>query len=159
MKEIRKKNNQRSIKERIIGDTRTLFEQQEEDYYKPKRVSNFWNNIYIEYECNGDKNRKLSLDKYLNKIEPYLRYITIDLQNSDTWKIQLTIAINFISWKHVEEERVMHSGSDNIKFTSYSDSDEVVDDFFESLRSRYQENLEASMRGSDFIFDLVQLMF
>ena len=53
----------------------------------------------------------------------------------------------------------MHSGSDNIKFTSYSDSDEVVDDFFESLRSRYQENLEASMRGSDFIFDLVQLMF
>ena len=42
------------------------------------------------------KNTNLSLDEYLNKIGPYLRNIIIDLQNSDTWKIQLTIAINFI---------------------------------------------------------------
>ena len=35
----------------------------------------------------------------------------------------------------------------------------VVDEFFESLRSRYQGNLETSMRGSDFIFDSVQLMY
>ena len=41
----------------------------------------------------------------------------IDLQNSDTWKIQLTIAINFISSKYTEEESVMHPKSDNIKFT------------------------------------------
>ena len=32
-----------------MRDIRTLFEQQrEEDYYEPKRVSNFWNNNYIE---------------------------------------------------------------------------------------------------------------
>ena len=101
-KEIRKKKkiNDRLIKDRIIRDIRSLFEQQEEkDYYKPKRVSNFWDNNYIEYESNGDKNRNLSLDKYLNKIEPYLRNITIDLQNFDTWKIQLTTAINFTSSK------------------------------------------------------------
>ena len=55
--------------------------------------------------------------EYLNKIEPYLRIIIICLQNSDTSKIQLTIAINFISLK--DEERVMHSRSDNIKYTSY----------------------------------------
>ena len=41
--------------------------------------------------------------------------IIIDLQNFDTWKIQLTVAINFISSKNVEEEHVMHSTSDNIK--------------------------------------------
>ena len=29
------------IKDRIIKDIRTLFEQQEEDYHEPKRVSNF----------------------------------------------------------------------------------------------------------------------
>ena len=45
------------IKDRIIRAAKTLFEQQEEDYYEPKRVSNFWNNNYIEYESNGDKNR------------------------------------------------------------------------------------------------------
>ena len=57
----------------------------------------------------------------------------IDLQNSDTWKIQLTIAINFFSSKDAEEERVMHARSDNIKFTSYNDANEVIDKFFESL--------------------------
>ena len=58
----------------------------------------------------------------------------IDLQNSDTWKIQITIAINFICSKDVEEEHVMRSRSDNIKLTSYSNANEVVDEFFESLR-------------------------
>ena len=66
-----------------MRDIRTLFEQ-EEDYYKPIRVNIFWSNNYIEYESNGDENRNVSLDEYLYKIEPYLRNIIIDLQNSDT---------------------------------------------------------------------------
>ena len=61
------------------------------------------------------------LDEYLNKIKAYLRNIKIDLQNSDTLKIELSIAINFISSKNAEAERVMHSKSKNIKFTSYND--------------------------------------
>ena len=88
-----------------------------------------------------------------------MRNIIIDLQNSDTWKIQLTIAINFIYSKDAEEEHVMHSRSDNIKFTSYNDANEIVDKLFESLRSRYQGNLKTSIRGSYFIYDAVQLMY
>ena len=53
----------------------------------------------------------------------------------------------------------MHSRSDNIKFTSYNDADEVIDEFFKTLQSRYQRNLETQMRESDFIFDSVQLMY
>ena len=53
----------------------------------------------------------------------------------------------------------MHSRSDNIKFISYNDANEVVHELFHSLRSRYQGNLETSMRGSDFIFDSIQLMY
>ena len=88
---------------------RILFEQEkEEDYHEPKKVNNFQNNNYIEYESNGDKNTKLSLDEYLNKIKSYLRNIIINLQISDSWKIQLAIAINFISSKNTEEERVMY---------------------------------------------------
>ena len=88
---------------------RILFEQEkEEDYYEPERVNNFQNNNYIEYESNGGKNTKLSLDEYLNKIESYLRNIIINLQISDSWKIRLVIAINFISSKNTEEERVMY---------------------------------------------------
>ena len=49
--------------------------------------------------------------------------------------------------------------SDITKFSFYNDANEVVDELFESLHSKYQENLETSMRGSDFIFDSVQLMY
>ena len=89
-------------------------------------------------------------------MKSYLRNITIDLQNSDTQKIQLAIAINFISSKNVEKERVIHSRNDNIKLTSYNDVD---DELLESLRSRCQGNLETSVTGINFIFDLVQLMY
>ena len=98
------------------------------------------------------------LGEYLNKIESLLRNMIIDLQNSDTWKIQLTVAINFVSPKDVRERRVMHSSSDNIKCTAYKDPNEVVDERIESLWSRYQRNLGAPMRGSDFVFDSIQLM-
>ena len=74
-------------------------------------------------------------------------------------KIQLTIAINFISSKNTEEERVMYSRSDNIRFTSYNEAKKIIDELLESLRSRYQGNLETSIRGSDFIFDSVQLTY
>ena len=31
----------------------------QDDYYKPIRVANFWNNNYIEYESSGDRNKNL----------------------------------------------------------------------------------------------------
>ena len=70
------------IKDRIIRNIRTLFDE-EEDYYKLKRVGNFWNNNYIECENNADRNKNVSLEKYLNKIKSYVRDIIIDLQESD----------------------------------------------------------------------------
>ena len=88
-----------------------------------------------------------------------MKDIIIDLQESDTWKIQLTNAINFIAYKDAEKDRVMHSKSDNRKFMSYNDTSEVVDELFDSLRYSYQDNLETSMEGSEFIFDLVQMMY
>ena len=52
----------------------------------------------------------------------------------------------------------MYSTCNNTKLTLYSDVNEVSDELFESLRLRYQDNLETSMRGSDFIFYSIQLM-
>ena len=60
--EKKKELNERLIKDRIIRDIRTRFEQEEDYYYHPKRVNNFLNNSYIEYESNGDKSTNLSLD-------------------------------------------------------------------------------------------------
>ena len=53
----------------------------------------------------------------------------------------------------------MYSTIDNIKITTYNDVNGNVNELFEALLSRYQDNLETSMKGSDFIFDSVQLMY
>ena len=67
---------------------------------------------YIEYKRKADR-ETLSDDKCLNEIRLHLMDIINNLKKSDTWKIQSTIAINFISSKDNDEERVMHSKSDD----------------------------------------------
>ena len=52
---------------------------------------------------NEDRNKTLSLEKYLNNIRTYFKDIN-DLKKSDTWNVQLTIAINFTSSKDTDEE-------------------------------------------------------
>ena len=86
-----------------------------------------------------------------------MRNIIIDFLNSDTRKIQLTIAIDSVSSKDVEEERVINSTSDNKNLAQYKDVNEVINELFESLHSRYQGNLETSM--DDIILFLIQFNF
>ena len=128
-------------------------EEEKHNYYKPVRVNNFWSNNYIEYESNVDRNKTLSIEEYLN-----LKDIINNLKKSDTWKIQLTIANNFISSKDNDEERVMHSQSDNIEIMINYEADEVKKELFDSLENRYQNDLK-SMKGSEFIFYDVQLLY
>ena len=40
-------------------------ENEEENYRKPVRVSNFCSNSYIEYESNSNRNETLSVEVYL----------------------------------------------------------------------------------------------
>ena len=53
----------------------------------------------------------------------------------------------------------MHSESDNAVFMIYDNADEVIEELFQSLLSSYQIGLEKSMRGSDFIFNCVHLLY
>ena len=138
---------------------RVLFErQQEKDYFEPIRVGNFWNNNYIEYERSSGRNKNLSVKEYFDKAKLYLRDMIIILQKPDTWKIQLTITINLFTYKDVDEQRVMHSKSNNIEFMSCENVNEVANGLLKSLFSRYQIGLETSTRGSCFIFDSDQLL-
>ena len=66
------------------------------------------------------------------------------LPKSDTWKI------NFISSKDNDEERAMHSKSDNIEILINDQGDEVIKELFQSLLSRYLIELETLMKGSKF---------
>ena len=136
-------------------------EKEDENYYKSVRANHFWSNNDIECKSNGDKNRILSVEEYLDKIRPYLRDIINDLKQSDTWKNQLTIANNCITSKDNDEEPVMHSKSDNIKIMISDEADEVSDSLkklFDSLKNRYQ-NILQSMRSSEFVFDYGKLLY
>ena len=69
----------------MIRDIRNLFEYEEEDSYKAIRVVNFWSNNYFEYESNGDRNKALSVEEYLNKVRSYLKDIINNFKNCETW--------------------------------------------------------------------------
>ena len=72
--------------------------------------------------------------EYLDKIKPYLKDIN-NLEKCDTWKIQLTIAINFIYSNDTDEERVMNSMSDKIEIMINDKADENIKELCEALFS------------------------
>ena len=112
----------------------------------------------MEYQSNADRNKTQSIEEYLDKVRPYFKCIMNDLKKSDTWKIQFTIAINFMSSNDIVEQRVMYSKSDNIEIMINDKVDEVIGTLFESL-CRYQIGLETSVKGSYFVFDCVHLLY
>ena len=126
--------------------------------YKLTIVKSGYNNNYIEYRSKG--NKLLTIEEYLNLIEPYLRELINDHKNKGEWKIQLTTQINFISLRAGSNEtRVMHTRTLNEEFMNGSDTDEIIKELFRSLLQRYQENLQEIMKGSDFAFDGVNYLY
>ena len=72
----------------------------------------------------------------------------------------MTAKINFISLKSGSDKtRIMYTRSDNVKFMNGSSTDEVIKSLFRSFLQKYQENLQNKMRGSDFEFDGVNLLY
>ena len=69
------------------------------------------------------------------------------------------MAINFISSKDSDETRTMHTKSNNVEIIMGSETDEIIEDLFESFLQKYQERLEESMRGSEFAYDKVAALY
>ena len=106
----------------------------------------------------------LEIKTYQQKIslERYLRDTIINFQKYDTWKSQSTIAINFISSKGIKEERVMYSTSGNIEFVTILEIIQMkvlINSLSQFFHNTNLFGSEISMRGSDFIFDLVPLLY
>ena len=164
------------IEYRGIRDVKNVFDLSvDENYYKPIKTNDTFNSIYIEYESKGDRNKTLSIRKYLNLIRPYLRDIindhktqgelkvhsgieVINYKTQGEWKIKLTVVINFISSKDSHEIRTMHANSNNIEIIMGNETYEVIKELFEYLLQKYQEGLEEKMRGSKFVFDSIDLL-
>ena len=80
-------------------------------------------------------------------------------KTSSDWEIKLTMAINFISSKYSDETRTMHTKSNNVEIMVGSETNEIIEDLFESFLQKYQEGLEKSMRGSEFVYDSVDVLY
>ena len=57
-----------------------------------------------------------------------------------------------------DEEHVMYSKSDNIEIMVSDETAEIIKNLFNSLKNRCQNNLHL-MRGSEFVFDYVHLLY
>ena len=139
------------------------------NYYKPKKSNSAFNGNYIEYQIKGNKDKNLSMREYLCRIITYLRDIindhkvhrklkvhtSNDYKTEEEWKIQLSMEINLVSSKDPDEIRIMHTKSDNIDIVMGSKRNDIMKELFKFLLQKYQEGLEESVRGSEFIVDSV----
>ena len=145
--------NKKGPNNKVLIDIRTLYQSYKEDYYKPVRIGNAFSSNYIEYESNGDKDKTLFTDDYLDIIKQYLSDIINDYKTEDESEIRLIMIINFIFCKDSNETCTMHTKCDNIEIMIGNETDEIIKKHFESLLHRYQEGLGNSIKGSEFIFD------
>ena len=74
--------------------------------------------------------------------------------------MQLTIEVNLKLLKPGSDEtRIIYTRSDNIEIIFGDDNDDIIEQLFESLLKKYEENLQNKMRGSEFEFDGVNFLY
>ena len=142
-----------------ITDIPILFGQtSEEDYYKPISVKSSHKSNYKYYESNWDKEKKLSVKQYLNKITPYLYDLINDHRIARrVWKIQINMHVNFISSRDTGETRIYYVWSDNVRIMHGEDTNGIIREIFKSFLHNYQQELKV-IKGSDFVFESVYLL-
>ena len=66
--------------------------------------------------------------------------------------------IIFISFIDKNETQVMHTKSDNVEIMNGTDISNAINKLINSFMKRYQEELEAKMKGSSYIFECIDLL-
>ena len=110
------------------------------------------------YESRGDKDNKLAIYKYFDIIRPYLKDMIDNHKATGEWKKQLSTQIIFVSLTEANETRDMHTKSDNITIMSGAETEDAINELFNTFRRRYQEGLETKMKGISYIFERIDLL-
>ena len=132
-----------------------------DDFYKPVLVRISFKNNYKYYESRGDKDKKLSVKKYLYMIMPYLSDLINEQKNnrdgSNESKIKLNMGVNFISSNDTGEIRTFYVPSDNKKIRSGSETNDIIDGLLKSFLSNYHNEEKILKNGSNFVFESVKI--
>ena len=103
------------------------------------------------------KNKNLH-EEYFNMIGPYLSDMINDHKTEGEWKIQLSMTNNVVRSKDSDQIHIMHTKIYNVEIGMGDETDDIIKELFKPLLKKYREGLEESMRGSEFIFDCVDLL-
>ena len=127
-----------------------------DSYYNPELVASVYEKNYECYRINGDKNKELSLNDYLNTIRSNVNEL-ITKKKVNERKVQLAISIIFLNYitNDTAEKYVL---SDNVIIRPTDDTNEIIKELYNSLLHRYQETLENKMEGSSFVYDYVNVL-
>ena len=114
-----------------IRDIENLFDNvNDNDYYKPILVKSSFKENYKYYESRGDKDKKLSVEQYLDMIKPYLSDLINENKaienNSNEWKIQINMHVNFVSSNDTGEIRTIFVWSDNEEIRLGNETDDII---------------------------------
>ena len=66
--------------------------------------------------------------------------------------------IRFISFIDNTESIIMYSKSNNVEIMSGYDTNNIINMLIDSFNKRYQKALETQMKGSNYVFDRINLL-
>ena len=66
--------------------------------------------------------------------------------------------IIFVFFIDANETREMQTKGDNIEIMNGIDTSDAINDLIDSFMNRYQGRIETKMKGSSYMFELVELL-
>ena len=67
--------------------------------------------------------------------------------------------INFISSLNNDEFRAIHIKSNGVEITNDTETNDIIKELLESFFRRYQKKLKTKLKGSELVFDSVDLLY
>ena len=78
--------------------------------------------------------------------------------NSNEWKIQISMSVNFVSSNDIGEIRTISVWSDNEEIRSGNETDDIIKGHFNSFLNNYQKEEILLRNASGFVFESVDLL-
>ena len=132
------------------------------DYYKPILLKSSFKENYKYYQSRGDKDKKISVRQYSDMIKPYWSDLINENKaiknNSNEWKLQINMHVNFVSSNDNGENRTIFVWSDNEEIRLGNKTDDIIKRLINSFLNKYQKKEIILRKGSSFVFESVDLL-
>ena len=127
-----------------IRNTENVFDNiDDNDYYKQILINSSFDENYKFYETKDNKDKKLSIEQYLDMIKPYLSGLINESKaiedNFNEWEIQINMLVNFVSSNDTREIRTIFELSDNEQIWLSNETDDIVKRLINSFLNKYQK--------------------